>query len=192
MADFNNTPPSAGSIASNVIGNVGNIFSLKPLAKYASGARCMLRINNEIVGFAFAISWRITTSVTEINTIDDYAPYEFAPQRVSVDGSMSLLHIPGTSAGTELWQPDMLSFLFNRYITIEVRDAQSDELLFATDKAMVVSRSEDHRVDDLASVTLQWRAIGFMDERTPEKPKSGDSGLLGSIKGGLKKISGAL
>ena len=33
---------------------------------------------------------------------------------------------------------------------------------------MITSRAEDIRVDSLANVTLQWRAIGFQDERKPE------------------------
>ena len=33
---------------------------------------------------------------------------------------------------------------------------------------MVVSRAEDIKVDNLASVQLTWRAIGFQDERKPE------------------------
>src|ERR1051326_8653734 len=105
---FNNTPPNLGStLASNLGENVSGIFSTKPTAKYASGARCILKINDKICGFAFGISWKITTSVIEITTIDDYLPYELAPQRVSVEGTISALHIPGQSAGTELWQPDV-------------------------------------------------------------------------------------
>jgi hypothetical protein len=127
-----------------------------------------MKINGKITGFAFGISWRISTSVTEINTIDDYFPAELVPQRIQVEGTISALHIPGQSAGTELWQPDSLNFLFQQYITIEVRDSATDQLLFYTSKAMITSRSEDIRVDALANVTLSWRAIGFQDERRPE------------------------
>jgi hypothetical protein len=66
-----------------------------------------------------------------------------------------------------MWQPDALNFLFQQYITIEVRDI-NDQLLFYTSKAMITSRQEDIRVDSLANVQLTWRAIGFQDERKPE------------------------
>jgi hypothetical protein len=155
----------------NAISNLSGIISTKPTAKYASGARCVLRINGDIVGFAFAISWRINTMAVEINTIDDYEAYELAPQRVTVEGSISMLHIPGTSAGTQLWQADAFSFLFHKYVGIEVRDSQTDNLLFATAKAVMISRTEEHRVDQLANVTLNWRAIGFLDEKPPEEPE---------------------
>lgn len=176
MADgFNNTPPFGQQILDNIVGgNIGGIISTRPTAKYASGARCILKINGQIVGFAFGISWKITTNHVEINTIDDYMPYELAPQRITVEGTISALHIPGTSAGTELWQGNTLTFLFNKYISIEVRDSQTDQLLFATAKAVITSRQEDIRVDSLANVNLSWKAIGFLDERTPEPPKDFD------------------
>jgi hypothetical protein len=98
---------------------------------------------------------------------------ELAPSRITVEGTISALHIPGQSATTEFWQPDVLSFLFHQYITIEVRDSQSDDLLFYTAKAMITSRAEDIRVDQLANVTLQFRAIGWLDERKPKAPPNG-------------------
>lgn len=163
MSGFNNRPNNIGD---NLAQNISGVFSTKPAAKYSSGARTILKINGKVVGFCFGISWRISTAVTEINTIDDYFPAELAPQRVTVDGSLSALHIPGQSAGTEMWQPDALNFLFQQYITIEVRDT-NDQLLFYTGKAMITSRAEDIRVDQLSNVSLQWRAIGFQDERAP-------------------------
>jgi hypothetical protein len=165
---FNNRPSVAAGIANNIASNVSGIFSTKPSAKYASGARCLLKINGKLSGFAFGVSWRITTQAIEINTIDDYLPYELAPQRVNVEGSLSALHIPGQSAGTELWQADALNFLFQQYITIEVRDSATDQLLFYTNKAMITSRTEDIKVDQLSNVQLTWKAIGFQDERKPE------------------------
>lgn len=168
MAGFNNRPGLGQQLTDNVASNISGIFSTKQSAKYASGARSILKINGKVVGFAFGISWRIQTAVTEVNTIDDVFPAELAPQRISVEGNLNALHIPGQSAGTELWQPDALNFLFQQYITIEVRDSATDQLLFYTSKAMITSRSEDIRVDQLSNVSLSWKAIGFQDERKPE------------------------
>lgn len=165
---FNNRPNLSNRASDALTSQAAGILSTRPQAKYASGARCILKINGKIVGFAFGISWKITTAVTEIITIDDYFPAELAPQRIQVDGSLNMLHIPGTSAGTELWQPDALNFLFQQYITIEVRDSSTDQLLFFTAKAMVTSRAEDIKVDQLSNVNLTWKAIGFQDERSPK------------------------
>lgn len=153
------------TLAANALSNVAGILSTRPNAKYLSGARITLKVNGKLVGFAFAISWNINTTYIEINTCDDYLPYELAPQRVTVDGTISCLHIPGTSAGTEGWQPDVLSFLFQPYISIEARDSATNQIIFATDKAMIEQRSEEIRVDSLSTVTLRWRAIGFIDEK---------------------------
>lgn len=191
---FTNKPLIAQSLADNVASNTSGIFSTRQTAKYASGARCLLKINGQLVGFAFGVSWTISTASVEINTIDDYFPHELAPQRVSVSGTINALHIPGISAGTELWQADALSFLFHRYITIEVRDVSTDSLLFYTGKAVITSREEELKVDDLGSVKLSFKAIGFRDERDPTPIDPGgstgaDNSLLGSIKSGLGSLA---
>lgn len=167
---FNNKPPLVQSVLENVASNLSGIFSTRPTAKYASGARCTLKINGKIVGFAFAVSWRINTIYKQINCIDDPLTEELVPQRMTVEGSISALHIPGTSASTEMWQPDVLSFLFNRYVSIEVRDSQTDDILFFTAKAMITTRSEEIRVDQLSNVSLSFVAIGWRDERAPSYP----------------------
>lgn len=172
MSGFNNRPSTGRQILDNAASNVSGIASTRPSARYASGARTTLKINNSIVGFAFAVSWRITTQHLEINTIDNVEAEELAPQRISVEGTISALHIPGTSATTQQWQGSVLSFLFNKYVTIEVRDSQTDELLFYTGKAVITSRQEDIRIDDLANVSLSFKAIGWKDEIEPKKPES--------------------
>lgn len=190
MSGFNNTPNIGKGLANNLASNISGIISTRPTAKYASGARCILKINNRIAGFAFGVSWRINTMATEINTIDDYLPAELAPQRITVEGTISALHIPGTSAGTELWQPDAIAFLMHKYITIEVRDIQTDDILFLTTKAMITSRMEDIKVDQLSQVQLSFKAIGFRDERDPTLPQDpdGGDGPLGAVKSFISKL----
>lgn len=167
---FNNTPGFTEGLVNNIASNVAGIFSTRPNAKFMSGARCTLKVNGKLVGFAFAISWNINTTVIENNTIDDYLPYELVPQRVTVDGTISTLHPPGTTASTLGWQPDVLSFLFQPYVSIEARDSATNQIIFATDKAMITNRSEEIRIEDLSSTTLRWKAIGFIDEKPPQAP----------------------
>ena len=169
---FNNVPPVAQSLLNNAASNITGILSTRPTAKYASGARCTLKINDRIVGFAFAISWHITTQVTEIRTIDNYMPYELTPSLITVEGTISALHIPGQGVGVYLWQPDVLNFLSQQYITIEARDSATDQLLFYTGQAMITSRAQELRIDQLSNTTLTWRAIGFRDERNPASPSN--------------------
>lgn len=203
MADgFNNRPGVGQQLTDNIIGgNAAGIISTRPTAKYASGARCILKINDQIVGFAFGVSWRISTNFVEINTIDDYLPYELAPQRVSVEGTISALHIPGQSATTQLWQGDVLSFMFNRYFTLEVRDSQTDALLFQAPRCVITSRTEEVRVDQLNNVSLSWKAIGWLDEKKPElpnnfdqpkKPSAANTSNQGGIAATLSNVANAI
>jgi len=180
-------------VGNNVASNFEGIFSIKPIAKYLSGARCILRVNGKIVGFAFSVSWKISTEATEIVTIDDYLPYELAPSRISVSGSIGAFRIPGSGPGKLLMQSDTLSFLHQRYIEIEVRDEQSDTLIFLTKKAMITDRSESIRAESLAEMTLNFKAIGYVDERTPQYPSDVDKSPLsttgvGPIKRAADKV----
>jgi hypothetical protein len=170
-AGFDNVPNVGEQLANNAVGgNVGGIFSTRPSAKYMSGARCVLRINSKPVAFAFAVSWRIDTSYLELNVIDNPLAEELIPKAIQVSGSISALHIPGQGAGAQLWQGDVLSFLFHQYITIEVRDSETERLLFFAPKAVITSRQEEIKTDDLAQMSLSFMAIGFKDEKEPEAP----------------------
>lgn len=155
-------------LAGNLAGQVTDLFSIKPLAKYASGARTTLKINDKIVGFATSISWNIETTVSEIRAIDEYVPLELAPRYVTVSGSIGGLMIPGTGPSNENIQSNVINFLQQKYMTIEVRDSQSDNLLFFTNRAMVVSRSESLNSEQLGKITLNWRAIGWKDDKELE------------------------
>lgn len=168
---FTNNPPVSQQLVDNLVGgNIGGIFSTRPQAKYMSGARCILRINSKPVAFAFDIGWRISTSYTEIQTIDNTLPEELVPKFIRVEGNISAMHIPGQGPGVQLWQPDTLSFLFHQYITIEVRDSATNQLLFFAPRAVITLREESVRAEDLASIRLNFMSIGFRDEKTPEIP----------------------
>lgn len=173
---FNNTPPVGQQLLDNLVGgNIGGIFSTRAQAKYMSGARCVLRVNSQPVAFAFSVSWRIATAYSEIQVLDNPLPEEFVPKAIRVEGSISAMHIPGSGAGPQLWQADALSFLFHQYITIEVRDSETNQLLFFAPKAVITVRQEDVKVDDLAQVQLSFMSIGFRDEKTPEIPDGADT-----------------
>lgn len=153
-----------------ILGTVSPILSTKPTAKYLSGARATIKINNQIVGFAFGISWKITTLADEIFTIDDYMPYEIAPNKIMVEGSLSMFHVPGRGPTAEFIQSNFLSFMHQKYIQIEVRDSATDNLIFLTKKALVIGRSQDVKSESLATMQLSFKAIGWQDELTPELP----------------------
>lgn len=173
---FNNVPPIPQQIGDNLLGgNLGGILSTRPQAKYSSGARTIVRINGKLVAFAFGITWRINTIFKEEETIDNIVPEELIPRRIKVDGTISALHIPGLGAGVQLWQADVLGFLFHQYISIEVRDSVTNDILFFAPRAAITTRQEEIRVDQLSNVTLSFIAIGFRDEKEPELPAGYDT-----------------
>lgn len=182
-AGFNNVPEIAQRLLDNAAGNLSGIISTRPNAKYMSGARCVLKINSQPVGFAFGIQWRIDTQYTELNVIDNPLPEELVPKAIRVTGTISALHIPGEGPGVQLWQPDVLSFLFHQYITIEVRDSATNQLLFYAPQAVITTRQEDIRIDDLAQTSLNFMAIGYQDEKTPAVPR--DHNVLAKDSSGI-------
>lgn len=161
-----------GRIADSLASGAGltNTFSTKPVAKFMTGARVILRLNGKIAASFSQVSWDIQTEGKEIQTIDDYLPYEIAPSRVSVTGTLGGFRIPGQGATTELIQANVMSFLMQKYVAIEVRDSQTQQLLFFTAKAQITGRSESYQSENLASVTLKWKAVGWKDEQAPKLP----------------------
>lgn len=185
---FNKIDSSADvgkTLVDNLASNVTGIISVKPDAKYTSGARTVLKINNEIIGFAFSVAWNVNTTVSEIRTIDDYSPYELAPKHVTVNGNFGMLHIPSVGLSSELIQADFLNFLHQKYITIEVRDSKTDNLLFFTSRAMVTGRQESLQSEQLGRMNVTWQAIGWKDEREPTLPKDPKESKQTKAAGGL-------
>ena len=151
--------------------SIGNILTLKESAKYMTGARTILKINGEISAFAMQVAWQVNTSQTEIFGIDDYLPHEIAPSRITVNGTVSGLIIPGKSLTERVIQSNALSFLFNKYITIEVRDSATDFILFKANKCVVTNSSGNLASDAPGSISLQFMAIGWQNEESPDFPE---------------------
>ena len=149
-------------------------LDLRKPTKALTGARTIVKINGKLAFFAFGVQFSISTMQDEIWGIDNYAPIEYAPKRIIISGVLSCLHIPGRGASKELIQSNMLSFMFHQYITIEIRDKQTDELIFQTNRAVVTNRDEIINADSLATVSLQWKAIGWQDEIKPKIPSDFD------------------
>jgi hypothetical protein len=136
----------------------------RPSAKYMTGARTTLKINDKIIAFAFQISWNVQNQTTPINTIDDIVPWELAPKRVSVSGTLGLFQVPGNSPVKAGIMPDLSAFLANKYITIEVKDSATDAILFKTTTAMITGMQSEINSERLSSTTLAWQAVGWQAE----------------------------
>ena len=164
----------ATAVADAVAANFGSILSLRPQAKYMTGARTVIKVNERIVGFAFQVSWNINTEQTEIYTIDNTLPHEIVPKRIAVSGTIGAFIIPGRSATAEVIQSDMFSFLTNKYITIEVRDSVTDEIIFKTNNAAITNSQGSLTADQVGTMQLSWKAIGWLSEEVPKAPSDID------------------
>lgn len=161
----------ASTITDNVLSNFQGLFSIAPQGKYVSGARTIIKINGELAAFAFQVAWTIRTEQEEIWGIDDWTPYEIAPKRVTVEGTIGGFYIPFKGSPTANWaMPNLLSFMFHKYITIEVKDSTTDAILFKTNRAVITSNTTSVNAENLANMTLTWKAIGWVDEQIPGYP----------------------
>jgi hypothetical protein len=142
--------------------------------KYVSGARVVVKLNKHIVTFANSISWEVATSHTPLYTIDRYLPYELMPTMITVRGTIGGFRRPEFSPTSYKFQSNIQSFLFNRYITIEVYDSVNPEMiLIKVDRAVINRRSETYKAGQLGQIMFDWEGIGFEDYRMPKAPPIG-------------------
>jgi len=179
---------SGNSFADNALSSLSSILSLRPQAKYMTGARTIIRVNGDIVAFAFQVAWSIRTEVTEINTIDDALPWELAPKRIEVTGTIGMFQVPGQSPQAMTIQSDVGSFLMNRYITIEVKDSSTDAVIFRAGSAMVTGQQSELSYEQIGRTTLTWKAIGWQVENPPRTPRDQtDDEFSSGLEKGLNK-----
>lgn len=162
---------STSSVSQNALESLGSILTLRPQAKYMTGARTLIKVNGDIVAFAFQVSWSVRTDVTEINTIDDPLPWELGPKRIEVSGTIGMFQVPGQSPQMMTIQSDLGSFLMNKYISIEVKDSSTDATIFRAGSAMITGQQGELSSDQIGRTTLTWRAVGWQAENPPKTPE---------------------
>lgn len=196
MAKVDNafTKPSTGSsavdgLAENIVNSaVGSVSPLNDFGRYMSGSRAIIKVNDKLFGFAFGVNFNINTEANEVWTIDDWTPYELAPGRVTVSGTLGMFHVPGKGPARQLVQANVLSFLMHKYITIEISDQTTGQTIFKTNRAFITSKSQSLQAGELSTIQLSWKAIGWADEMVPTYPDGADSedskaqsGIIGRI-----------
>lgn len=142
--------------------------------KYLTGSRAIIKVNGKLAGFAFAANINIQTDQRDVNEIDNYVPYELAPRRTTVTGTLGMFHIPGKGPTAEGYMGNVLSFLMKRYVTIEIRDRTTNNLIFKTDRAAITGRQQSIMAGEQSTITLSFRAIDWEDEVEPKKPSNVD------------------
>ena len=175
MANVKNALTENGTLTGKVKGlsdnllnsAVGGLSPLNNFGRYMTGARAVIKINDKLFGFAFGVNFNITTEHEENRTIEDWFAYELMPTRVTVNGTIGMFHIPNKGPSIQLVQSNALSFLMHKYITIEITDQTTGQLIFLTKKAVITSRSQDLQAGEISTIKLSWKAIGWADELNP-------------------------
>lgn len=176
MTTIKNAITSSGTIAGTIGGvaesllnsAVGSMSPLNNYARYMTGARAIIKVNGKLFGFAFGVNYNISTPHEEVWTIDDWTAYELAPQRISINGTIGMFHIPGKGPTAELVQANVLSFLMHKYITIEITDQTTGQKIFKTERAVITNKQQILQAGDISTIQLTWKAIGWIDELTPD------------------------
>jgi hypothetical protein len=161
----------AGTKDDLIDSSVGGALAFSNYGRYLSGSKAIIKINGNLFGFAFSVNFNITTEQQEVWTIDDYTPYEFAPGKIIVNGTLGMFHVPSKGPTKQLLQGNLLGHLFHRYVTIRIEDQMSGQKIFETKKAIITSRSQAIRAGELSAIELEWKAIGWSDEAGIFYPK---------------------
>ena len=203
MASIKNAITEGGTLTGAVSGladsvlnsAIGGLSPLNNFGRYMSGARAIIKVNDRLFGFAFAVNYNINTEYAENQTIDDYIAYELMPTRVTVSGTMSMFHVPGKGPTNQLVQANVLSYLMHRYITIEISDQTTGQTIFKTNKAVITNKAQSLQVGELSTIQLSWKALGWIDEMAqPNYPQdaAGENTGGGAVAGGVNAVAGAL
>jgi len=161
---------------------VGGLSPLNNFGRYMTGSRAIIKVNDKIFGFAFAVSFNITTEHDENRTIDSYIAPELMPSRITVNGTLSMFHIPSRGPTQELVQANALSYLMHKYITIDISDQTTGQTIFKTNKAVITNRAQTLQAGEISTIQLTWKALGWSDELIPTEPK-GANGKSSSVPG---------
>lgn len=166
---------------------IGGLSPLNNFGRYMTGSRAIVKVNDKIFGFAFSVTYNISTEYEENRTIDNPVAYELMPTRLTVSGTLSMFHVPGRGPTKELVQANVLSYLMHKYITIEISDQTTGQTIFKTNKAVVTNKSQTLQSGEISTIQLTWKALGWADEMIPFEPQkaNGEKDALGIPDSGL-------
>lgn len=169
----------ASGLAESLIKSAAVGIGFSDLGRYMTGSRAVIKVNNKLYGFAFSVTYNIKTEYVENTTIDSYIAYELMPTRISVDGTMSMFHIPDKSPTKQFVQANVASFLMHKYITIEISDQMTGQVVFKTNRAVITNKSQTLTAGELSTIILNWKALGWTDELgQPSLPIGADGKLF--------------
>lgn len=150
-----------------------------------SGARSILSVNGSPFAAGYVLNYDLRTEQYPLYTVDSPLPAELCPDKIMVSLSMRIFRTvdndpvrlgiapPADLAGGTLVDKGFTEF---NYLTIELRDKLTDQMILYIPKASINSRSGGITAESLLSETISITGIGFMT-------RSMSSGLIPSVSG---------
>jgi len=142
----------------------------QPTPKAITGARAIIKVNDQVMAFATSVSYVYETEYKEIQGVDNSLPEELAPTNIKVEVRCTNIRIPNESPTVSGIQANVYSHLEQSYVSIELKDRKTDAIILFIPKAMLVRREGTVASRGLASETWIFKGIGMWDEREPEQP----------------------
>ena len=133
-----------------------------------SGARTILKINDEVFAAGFVLDYSIDTDAQVIQGIDNVFPDEIAPQTIGVTMNLRVYRTPSNDPVTLGIAPQsetigvQQKYLTSPYIQIEIRDKQTEKVIFYIQRGWLTRRSGS--MEAIGVLTENWtvRGIGFI------------------------------
>jgi hypothetical protein len=149
--------------------------NMSGIPKIHTGARAIVKINNELMVYALAVQYQVVTEYKPIQGIDNPLPEELAPVNIEVSCILTNLRVPRQSASILALQPTMLNLMHQGYVSIEIRDRVTNDVMLYIPKAMLIKRTGAISARATGGETWFFVGIGYWDERDPEKASVGVS-----------------
>ena len=135
--------------------------------KVLSGQRVQVSFNGQNYAFGSVIDYSIDTQVSDFSGIDSVMPTELSPDKLRVAMSLRIFRTIDNDPSAEgvLFQKGLSredqqqNFALKGYVTIEVRDRQTDQTIMFIPRALVSSRSAS--VDAEGLMTENWNIVGI-------------------------------
>jgi hypothetical protein len=133
-----------------------------------SGARTILKINDEAFAAGFVVDYSIDTEAQIIQGIDSVFPDEIAPQTINVTMNIRVYRTPNNDPVALGIAPKsekigvQEDFLKSPYIQVELRDKLTEKTIFYLQRGWLVRRSGS--MESIGLLTENWtiRGIGFI------------------------------
>ena len=141
---------------------------------YLTGAICVIKLNDKIVGFSNGINYQIRIEARQTNAIDSIHPLEIYPYKVNINGQIHNFMVNNLSPTRMKVMPIIENILISKYVSVEVyrKDVEGNLHKVVTfPKSLIIDRSETIPAGQAARQTLTFTATSWEDHDTEGKQK---------------------